>query len=162
MRELDRPLAKRDQILQRVLRSLSLFDAVPWRNGLCATVIGALRKNQWSIGGSIGFFPVARQWRVGASSTEKSQLAGLLKLFHGHGALLDRWCSCGEARLGAPPRKQLSSVFNMRRQRRGALRCEIRTATRAVKWGTYSICSRAGGGHDTSHSLHESPLAAGH
>ena len=30
MRELDRPLAKRDQILQRVLGSLSLFDAVPF------------------------------------------------------------------------------------------------------------------------------------
>ena len=30
MRELDRPLAKRDQILQMVLGSLSLFDAVPF------------------------------------------------------------------------------------------------------------------------------------
>jgi hypothetical protein len=30
MRELDRPLAKRDQILRRVLRILSLFDAVPF------------------------------------------------------------------------------------------------------------------------------------
>jgi hypothetical protein len=30
MRELDRPLAKRDQILQTVLGSLFLFDAVPF------------------------------------------------------------------------------------------------------------------------------------
>ena len=30
MRELNRPLTKRDQILQRVLGNLSLFDAVPF------------------------------------------------------------------------------------------------------------------------------------
>ena len=30
MRELNRPPAKHDQILQRVLRSLSLFDAAPF------------------------------------------------------------------------------------------------------------------------------------
>jgi hypothetical protein len=76
-----------------------------WRNGFCATAIGALRKNQWRIGCSIGFF----QWRTNGATTHSRRTNPDPSVYSNcSDDLPRRWvaCAAGDGRHGTPARQQ--------------------------------------------------------
>jgi hypothetical protein len=132
--------------------NLSRFSmAHQWRSGFCATVVGALRKNQWRIGCSIGFFPLARQWRNGALPAENpirlsvGERAGVADAKH----CLCAWRKGGSLKARQGNAQGLYGVHVPQLKGKGV----PRDVAEAVKWLRLAVGNPSGPGgrcHDTA------------